>query len=98
VGGLNWVSTRLYPLVRSICPDHPLLRETRVRYSKIFSTCRLQPHGFKPNHKFDFLDYLSCHRLLSLGSSLVDPKFSDMSLQLMPFADCTPASLWGPKN
>ncbi len=29
VGGLNWVSTRLYPMVKSICPDHPLLRETR---------------------------------------------------------------------
>ena len=29
VGGLNWVSTRLYPLVKSMCPDHPLLRETR---------------------------------------------------------------------
>jgi ATP-dependent helicase Lhr and Lhr-like helicase len=28
VGGLNWVSTRLYPLVRAACPDHPLLRET----------------------------------------------------------------------
>ena len=23
VGGLNWVSTRLYPLVKSACPDHP---------------------------------------------------------------------------
>ena len=29
VGGLNWVSTRLYPLVQAACPDHPLLRETR---------------------------------------------------------------------
>jgi ATP-dependent helicase Lhr and Lhr-like helicase len=29
VGGLLWVSTRLYPLVRAACPDHPLLRETR---------------------------------------------------------------------
>jgi ATP-dependent Lhr-like helicase len=29
VGGLHWVSTRLYPLVRHACPDHPLLRETR---------------------------------------------------------------------
>ncbi len=29
VGGLNWVSTRLYPLVRAACPDHPLLRQTR---------------------------------------------------------------------
>jgi ATP-dependent Lhr-like helicase len=28
VGGLNWVSTRLYPLIKSACPDHPLLRET----------------------------------------------------------------------
>jgi len=29
VGGMNWVSTRLYPLVKAACPDHPLLRETR---------------------------------------------------------------------
>jgi ATP-dependent helicase Lhr and Lhr-like helicase len=29
VGGLNWVSSRLYPLVKDACPDHPLLRETR---------------------------------------------------------------------
>jgi ATP-dependent Lhr-like helicase len=28
VGGLNWVSTRLYPLVRAACPEHPLLRQT----------------------------------------------------------------------
>ncbi len=27
VGGLLWVSTRLYPLVKAACPDHPLLRE-----------------------------------------------------------------------
>jgi ATP-dependent Lhr-like helicase len=29
VGGLLWVSTRLYPLVKASCPNHPLLRETR---------------------------------------------------------------------
>jgi ATP-dependent Lhr-like helicase len=29
VGGLNWVSKRLYPLVKARCPDHPLLRETQ---------------------------------------------------------------------
>jgi ATP-dependent Lhr-like helicase len=29
VGGMDWVSTRLYPLVQAACPDHPLLRETR---------------------------------------------------------------------
>ncbi len=29
VGGMNWVSSRLYPLVKACCPDHPLLRETR---------------------------------------------------------------------
>ena len=29
VGGLNWVSTRLYPLVLAACPGHPVLRETR---------------------------------------------------------------------
>jgi ATP-dependent Lhr-like helicase len=29
VGGLFWVSRRLYPLVQAACPDHPLLRETR---------------------------------------------------------------------
>ena len=29
VGGMAWVSQRLYPLVVAACPDHPLLRETR---------------------------------------------------------------------
>ncbi len=29
VGGMLWVSQRLYPLVVAACPDHPLLRETR---------------------------------------------------------------------
>ncbi|MDR3634141.1 MAG: DEAD/DEAH box helicase [Isosphaeraceae bacterium] len=29
VGGLLWVSQRLYPLVKAATPDHPLLRETR---------------------------------------------------------------------
>ncbi len=29
VGGLHWASTRLYPLVKAACPDHPLIRETR---------------------------------------------------------------------
>jgi ATP-dependent Lhr-like helicase len=29
VGGLHWVSQRLFPLVRAACPSHPLLRETR---------------------------------------------------------------------
>ena len=26
---MNWVSSRLYPLVKAACPHHPLLRETR---------------------------------------------------------------------
>jgi ATP-dependent Lhr-like helicase len=29
VGGLSWVSRRLYPLVQATCPEHPLLREVR---------------------------------------------------------------------
>jgi len=29
VGGMNWVGTRLFPLIKAACPDHPLLRETR---------------------------------------------------------------------
>ncbi len=29
VGGLHWVSTRLYPLVKEEWPEHPVLRETR---------------------------------------------------------------------
>jgi len=29
VGGMLWVSTRLFPLVRAASPDHPLLREAR---------------------------------------------------------------------
>lgn len=27
VGGLNWVSARLYPMLKAACPDHPLLKE-----------------------------------------------------------------------
>ena len=29
VGGMSWVSRRLFPLVKAACPDHPLLREAR---------------------------------------------------------------------
>ncbi len=29
VGGLLWVSHRLHPMMKTLCPDHPLLRETR---------------------------------------------------------------------
>ncbi len=29
VGGMDWVSSRLYPLVKAACPHHPLLVETR---------------------------------------------------------------------
>jgi ATP-dependent Lhr-like helicase len=29
VGGLSWVSQRLFPLVTAACPSHPLLKETR---------------------------------------------------------------------
>ncbi|MGC8643213.1 MAG: DEAD/DEAH box helicase, partial [Isosphaeraceae bacterium] len=29
VGGMNWVSKRLFPLVKAACPQHPLLLETR---------------------------------------------------------------------
>jgi ATP-dependent Lhr-like helicase len=29
VGGQDWVSQRLFPVVRESCPDHPLIREAR---------------------------------------------------------------------
>ena len=29
VGGLDWVATRLYPMLKAGCPDHPLLKEAR---------------------------------------------------------------------
>lgn len=29
VGGFDWVSRRLYPVVLETCPDHPLIREAR---------------------------------------------------------------------
>ncbi|MFM1801602.1 MAG: hypothetical protein RJA81_954, partial [Planctomycetota bacterium] len=29
VGGQDWVSRRLFPVVRECCPDHPLIREAR---------------------------------------------------------------------
>ena len=31
VGGLLWVSQRLYPLVKAACPDHPLLKRDPSR-------------------------------------------------------------------
>jgi ATP-dependent Lhr-like helicase len=42
VGGLNWVSQRLYPLVKAASPDHPLLREThRDVLNDLFDTSAL---------------------------------------------------------
>ena len=29
VGGQGWVATRLYPLLKGTCPDHPLIQEAR---------------------------------------------------------------------
>ena len=58
VGGLLWVSTRLYPLVKVACPDHPLLRETR---REVLEDCLDAPTALewlnsRPRPRFRALD------------------------------------------
>lgn len=61
VGGLLWVSTRLYPLVKAACPDHPLLRETRreVLDDLLDTPAALAWIGSRPAVRFRTLDGLS---------------------------------------
>jgi ATP-dependent Lhr-like helicase len=61
VGGLLWVSARLYPLVKATCPDHPLLRETRREVlDDLLDTPRaLAWLARQPEVRFRILDALS---------------------------------------
>jgi ATP-dependent helicase Lhr and Lhr-like helicase len=61
VGGLLWVSQRLYPLVKAACPDHPLLRETRreVLQETLDTPTALNWLASKPSVRFRSLDGLS---------------------------------------
>ena len=61
VGGLNWVSTRLYPLINSTCPDHPLLRETRREVLEDILDVPAAAHWLasEPPIRFQALDELS---------------------------------------
>lgn len=61
VGGLLWVSNRLYPLVQECCPDHPLLRETRreVLEDVLDTPGALAWLGSRPSVRFRALRALS---------------------------------------
>lgn len=61
VGGLLWVSSRLYPLVKAACPGHPLLRETRREILEdLLDTPRaLSWLAQRPRVRFRVLDGLS---------------------------------------
>ncbi len=58
VGGLLWVSNRLYPLVKAACPDHPLLRETRreVLHETLDAPTALEWLKTRPAVRFRELD------------------------------------------
>lgn len=70
VGGLLWVSQRLYPLVKAACPDHPLLRETRreVLEDLLDAPGALAWLATRPTLRFRRLDCLS-----PFASAWVDP-------------------------
>jgi len=61
VGGMNWVSTRLYPLVKAACPQHPLLRETRreVLYDILDLPAAIRWIKQKPSIRFRVLPGIS---------------------------------------
>jgi ATP-dependent Lhr-like helicase len=61
VGGLLWVSTRLYPLVLAACPNHPLLRETRreVLDDLLDTPGALRWLAARPTVRFRVLDAIS---------------------------------------
>lgn len=58
VGGMLWVSNRLFPLVKAACPDHPLLRETRreVLNDLLDTSSALAWIDSKPTIRFRTLD------------------------------------------
>jgi ATP-dependent helicase Lhr and Lhr-like helicase len=58
VGGMLWVSNRLYPLVKAACPDHPLLRETRREVLEDLLDARLAVEWLRshPRIRFRTLD------------------------------------------
>ena len=70
VGGLLWVSQRLYPLVKAACPDHPLLRETRreVLQDTLDTPTALDWLETRPTVRFRSLDGLS-----PFASAWIDP-------------------------
>jgi ATP-dependent Lhr-like helicase len=74
VGGLLWVSTRLYPLVKAACPDHPLLRETRreVLDDLLDAPTALAWLESRPATRFRALDSLS-----PFAAAWVDPGRSE---------------------
>ena len=77
VGGLHWVSTRLYPLVRAACPDHPLLRQTRREVLDECSTSRPHGDGWRPGRRSGSACCRASRRSPPPGSSRRRPKPSD---------------------
>jgi ATP-dependent Lhr-like helicase len=74
VGGLLWVSQRLYPLVKAACPDHPLLRETRreVLEDILDAPTALTWLAERPEVRFRSLDAVS-----PFAAAWVDPGQGD---------------------
>jgi ATP-dependent Lhr-like helicase len=74
VGGLHWVSTRLYPLVKAACPDHPLLRETRreILDDLLDAPTALAWLASRPEIRFRSLTGLS-----PFAAAWIDPSDSD---------------------
>jgi ATP-dependent helicase Lhr and Lhr-like helicase len=70
VGGLLWVSQRLYPLVKAACPDHPLLRETRREVLKdtLDTPTALEWLETRPTVRFRSIDGVS-----PFASAWIDP-------------------------
>ena len=74
VGGLLWVSTRLYPLVKAACPNHPLLRETHreVLNDLLDTPSTLAWLSEKPEVRFRTLNAIS-----PFGAAWVEPGQAD---------------------
>ena len=74
VGGMHWVSNRLYPLVKAVCPDHPLLRETRreVLHDLLDTPAALAWIGSGPLLRFRQLDGPSPFTLAWIDAGAAD--------------------------
>ena len=96
VGGLNWVSTRLYPMVKSACPDHPLLRETRREVLEdILDVPAAITLACEAAARSDSASSPSSRRSPPPGSNPAGPISSASNRPRTPSAACTPVWLSG---